>query len=404
MFESLAAEGMDQGHDDIKDIYLMNKQHRHDYRMQDTSYQYQRELNEQMAGIAADARRSSAPDMVAGLRAAGLNPAIAGGGTAFGSVASGGGVPAPSTSTPFSTKGTMGKLALETLKYYESERKLIESQTNLNNANAEGVKSETALKDYELATYYDRDRTIQSMCTAYADAVERDPNATAQDKALAKVLKSETLSAGSLEGVEKYLHTYGYQYETLTGVIDNKLKGAVLSDQFSDPDVRDAFKRMPEAQFDSLIASVAEYMSVVSLNATQSDLNEAEKQRVLEVTNNLRKEFEKLEAEISNVKADTSLKVAQKKATQHGDLIQSMQVDPIPTVMREAYTLTGDLLKAYAMAKGGGTVLSNLGGGKAPRLSESTKTTTTIRQPTIITDVYGRPIGETTISNMKNIR
>lgn len=342
--ETLAAGTGGTIHDDVKDGTTLAIQHKHDLQMQKGAFVGNKILNRQMSQLARDARQMSAMDMVSGLRAAGLNPALANG-TQFGGVSSGGSVPAPSTSPAPAPRGSMGKLTLEALKYEESERDLmaaqsenlradaaekrsripgnevtpenIQSNTALNKSNAEfnaakarNLEAQNRLMDEQarlLADDYEQrissDKSIQSMARTYSELVANDPKASAFDKGIASTL-SEIANRGSIDGINKFIDLYGKNSDTLARGIYNKLVSDVMSGQMKDKKVLNALVKMPETERNNLLAQSAQLAATTALAGAQTELTKEEKKKVT-------KQIE--------------LIAAQTKATYHGDVASMFQ-------------------------------------------------------------------------------
>lgn len=331
-------------HDDVKDGTTLAIQHKHDRQMQKGAFVGNKILNRQMAQLARDARQTSAMDMVSGLRAAGLNPALANG-AQFGGVTAGGGVPAPSSSPAPAPRGNMGKLTLEALKYEESERDLmaaqsenlradaaekrsripgnevtpenIQSNTALNRSNAQfndakarNLEAQNRFMDAQARLFADdyeqrisSDKSIKSMAQTYSKMVADDPNATPFDKGIASTL-SEIANRGSLAGLDKFIDLYGKNSDTLAKGIYNKLISEVMSGQMKDKGVMTALKKMPETERNNLLAQSAQLAAVTVLAGAQTELTKEEKKKVTEQINLIK---------------------VQAKATYHGDVASMYQ-------------------------------------------------------------------------------
>lgn len=140
--------------DKIWDAAMTQAEYDHDKSMQRRSAEFNvqvaNQANDHMARLQRQARINGAMDMVQGMRQAGLNPAMADGGS-FASTSSGGasGVGAPSS--PASRGSELGRLAIEASKYSNSERDLMAAQaqklreeataTRLSNENRSGANA-----------------------------------------------------------------------------------------------------------------------------------------------------------------------------------------------------------------------------------------------------------------------
>ena len=178
--ESLAASAIDEGHADAKDWVKTSWAHEHDIRMQNRQAHWQYGLNTQMAQLSAEARRSSASDMVEGLKRAGLSPALASG-AQFGNVSSGGSVGAPSTSPAPSVTSGMGKLALEDVKYKTSERELMQAQ-------AESLRQDALSKKIDNTNKLDANDASNKVSRDYFTNIANSPNSSGEEKAFANAM------------------------------------------------------------------------------------------------------------------------------------------------------------------------------------------------------------------------
>lgn len=216
MMEALAASALDEGHADTKDFIKTKWQYDHDKEMQRKQFDYQQGLNTQMSRLSAEARRSSASDMVEGLKRAGLSPALASG-AQFGSVSSGGSVSAPSSAPAPSSSSGMGKLALEDMKYKQSERALMEAQrrkldaeaqgTELSNANQEGANqvSESILR------------------TELEDMQANNPEYSSKFRWASALLKNPNFNQGSLDAFSKAMEAIPKPSKADSDMVANKL-------------------------------------------------------------------------------------------------------------------------------------------------------------------------------------
>lgn len=340
--DSLA--GIDTAEKRINDIAMTGWSYSHDREMQrsqaDYNKQIAKEVNSHMAQLQREARLSGPSDLVAGLRMAGLNPALASGDT-FASTSSGGGsgVGAPS-SAPSRESSSMGKLAIEAIKYQDAERDLmraqaenlradaaekksripgnnfvpenIQSNTELNKSNAafnaakeRNLEAQNRLLDSQSRLFNDdyvqrvkADKSIESMAKTYSELVANDPKATPFDKGIAQTL-SEVSGRGAVDGLDKFIDLYGKNSDTLARGIYNKLVSEVMSGQLNDKKVLEALRKMPETERNNLLAQSAQLAAVTELAKSQKNLTDEEKKKVTQ--------------QIELIKAQT-------KATYHGDV------------------------------------------------------------------------------------
>lgn len=279
MLEALAASAIDEGHADTKDFLKTKWQYAHDRNMQMKQAYYQRGLNTQMSQLSAEARRSSASDMVEGLKRAGLSPALASG-TQFGSVSSGGSVGAPSSSpAPSSTSG-MGKLALEDMKYKQSERDLMAAQARNLNADAQN-------KEIDASNKVDANNASSSMLKDHFQAVLDNPNTSGEEKAFARaMLNGSKLSVGALDAYNKVLDAYPKQAEKLRDKLKAQVEGQISFTQLMDKEFPNIVAQLPKKEVEQIDAQTKKLASEIALLDVESrrknaDIELIEKQKSL---------------------------------------------------------------------------------------------------------------------------
>ena len=199
--------------------------------MMEDSYKYQRALNEQMHTLQA----RSIEDNVAGLRAAGLSPAMASG--SMSSAGSGGSVAPLGNDTPYHETKSLGAAAIEG-KAIENQTKLADAQVELMNAQAYKTRLDAGVADYWLANNYDADKTIKAFSLSFAKKINESKDSTPLERAVADVIVKESeegrgnINQGTLKGINNYLETYGFNYETLAKSIENQYLYRVNSGKY----------------------------------------------------------------------------------------------------------------------------------------------------------------------------
>lgn len=245
--ESLAAGMGEKAWDTINQQYMQTRQ-----------YRYNRALNEQMASLAAEARRQSAADAVEGARRAGLHP-LASLGLGFGSVSSGGSVSAP---TSASNQG-LGRLTLEESKFANAEMALIEAQANKANAEAGQIN----LQSGELQM---KNEAANRLLTEHLSYVVSSPSASDAEKAYAQALLSSSASFNA--GTVQAYADFGKSLTSISaGEADtyaNRLAANVsglqlmrLRDSVEGKAFRDWVAKLPEKQAEAVSRSVDEILA-----------------------------------------------------------------------------------------------------------------------------------------------
>lgn len=299
MLEALAAEGIDQGHADVKDYLKTKWQYRHDYGVQQSQAILQTGVNSHMAQLAAEARRSSASDMVEGLKRAGLSPALATG-TQFGAVGSGGSVGAPSSSpAPSSTSG-MGKLALEDMKYKQSERALLAAQ-------AESLRQDALSKKIDNTNKLDANDASSKVASDYFTNIAQSSTSSGEEKAFANAMLSTPLSVGALQGYDKVMETYPKSQDALRDKLKSQVEQQISQSQIWDKDFAPKVAGMPKEEVDK----IREQTKNIAAN---SALLEAELSRTKEDTEYIKKQQDLIDAEIAQLYQAI-------RASKHTDLI-----------------------------------------------------------------------------------
>nr|DAI06890.1 MAG TPA: hypothetical protein [Microviridae sp.] len=348
----------DTVHDDVKDAAFAYWSSEEARKSQNRSAALQKELNSQMANLARQNREYAALDEVRGLEMAGLSPVLASGGS-FSPAGSSGAGPMATASTPNLSHSQMGKLVQEAnelkwqqQRFRESEQDLMASEAEKNRAEAEASlaaagesTSRTSMNEYVMDLWHSRDDSIAASAKRFAESVNNNPNASAMDKAIAAAYADcSNPDAGTLEGIEKFLHNVEQHHESSANVVTNNLREAVASGQLKDEDTLEALRRMPEGQFNQLTASAGDLLSQMYLNQSKKNLTDEDVKKTRQLIVNYAKEADKLDAEVAKLKAE-------RKAIVHGDIIQSMEEDPTATLLREGYTLGKQGVQAYVGAK-----------------------------------------------------
>ena len=242
--ESLIGQAGNDAHDDIRDVGMTYWQHEHDATMQKKSYQYQKQLNRQMADLAGEARRHSAMDMVAGLKAAGLSPALAHD-TNFGGVTAGGSSPAPSTSAPPVPRGAFGRLALDALRYQQSERGLMDAQ-------AQNLQAQAQKTNVETQNMRDANTTVSALASDHFGNILKSPQASQEDKAFATAMLSHPLSMGAMQGYDEFMSAYSKSSQALKDKLENDVRSKVAQSKLWDENFASKVAGLEPAQVDNL--------------------------------------------------------------------------------------------------------------------------------------------------------
>lgn len=280
--EALAAG--DTLHDDLWDAGKTYMQMHHDKVMQSRSYNYEKKLNEQMASLASEARRDSAPAMVEGLKRAGLHPALASG-AGFGSVSSGGSVGANSSALGAGGRSSqMGSLAVESLKYQESERALMDAQTANLNAEAEG-------KEIDNNNKLDANNASNKVARDFFSNILSRTDTSGEEKAFAKAMLSTPLSLGSLQGYQSALDSYSKESNAFKEKLKAQVDQTIYQSQLWDKEFASKVAGLGKEQVDNLKAQTA--------NLAQSTaLLEAELLRTKQDTEAIKKQMDLIGAQI----------------------------------------------------------------------------------------------------------
>lgn len=354
--EALAAG--DTLHDDLWDAGKTYLQMHHDKVMQSRSYNYQTKLNEQMASLASEARRDSAPAMVEGLKRAGLHPALASG-VGFGSVSSGGSVGSSSSSLGAGGRSSqMGALAVESLKYQESERALMDAQTANLNAEAEGKEIDN---DNKRGSNFVSESILR---TELEDMQANSPEYSNTFRWSSALLKSSRFNQGILDAFSKSFEALPKITEANAKVIANKLSQTIDELQLFNLQGDDDLSRRARVLVASLPAEQARQVREATDNIVANtlllvaEMGKTDKQVEL-----INKQKELIDKEMANL--DTVI-----RATHHKDLI-SMWEDGEYTQMFIGAALEG----APRIIQGGLSGLGLYGGARTLKKSPQPKGT-----------------------------
>lgn len=272
--ESAMFQAANDAHDDAKDVAMTAWQHKHDEEMQERQFDMNQRLNSQMAGLARQARQESALDQVVGLRAAGLNPALAQGGS-FGSVSSGGSVSAPSSGSSSTPHGNLGGLALESIRYAESERNLMAAQARKLNADAVNTEIENSNRQGENFV------SEQVLRSELEHIQSNSPEYSSEFMWSSALLKAEHFNAGHLRGFMAAM---------------------------------DAVPKVTEANYLEVANKLAKMYSDVKLTALQGDNEQARRRRDL-LANVDAEQARQIRETTDNIAANTMLLVAEMART-----------------------------------------------------------------------------------------
>lgn len=215
--------------DKIWDAAMTQAEYDHDKSMQKRSaelnVQVANQANDHMARLQRQARINGAMDMVQGMRQAGLNPAIADGGS-FASTSSGGasGVGAPSS--PASRGSDMGRLALEASKYSNSERDLMAAQAQKLREEA----TSTRLKNENTAG---ANKVSETMLRSELEHIQSSSSpSSAQHVWSSALLKVGNLNQGALDAYVRVLDSVPMMSESIAREMAAKLAAKFDSLQF----------------------------------------------------------------------------------------------------------------------------------------------------------------------------
>ncbi len=230
----------------------------HEQNMQKLEYQYNKKLNQQMSELAAEARRESAADAVEGARRAGLHP-LAALGLGFGSVSSGGGVSAPTSSA---NQG-LGRLTLEQSRFEDAELGLIEAQTNKTNAEAGNINIQSG----EMQA---RNEAAHRLLSEHLNYVVGSPSTSDAEKAYAHALlaQSKGFNSGSVQAYTEFGKSLtsisAGEAESYANRLSANISGLQLMrarDSVEGKAFRDWVAKLPEKQAEAVSKSVDEVIA-----------------------------------------------------------------------------------------------------------------------------------------------
>lgn len=293
------AQGVSDAHDDVRDVGMTYWQHQHDKEMQERQQENQMALNRQMASLAAEARRDSVPSMVEGLKRAGLHPVLASG-TSFGSVSSGGSSSAPSSGAVTGARGGLGSLALESLRYSQSERGLMDAQKRNLDAEAKG-------REIDNQNRLDANDSSNRVARDYFTSIVQSPSSSGEEKAFAQAMLSTPLSVGALQGYDKVMESYPKSQNALRDKLKSQVEQTISQSQLWDKDFAPKVAGMPKDEVDKIREQTKNL-------ASNSALLEAELSRTKEDTEYIKKQQDLVKAQIAQLYQTI-------RASKHSDLI-----------------------------------------------------------------------------------
>ena len=333
--ESLAA-GADVVHKDVKDVGMTSWQYGHDVEMQNRSYNYNRALNNQMAALAADARRNSYVDAVEGARRAGLHPSVTTG-TGFGSVSTGGSVGAPSGGGYNSAPSGLGNLALEARKFDEAERNLMNSQAA--NLSAEAHKTNIEAQNLE-----DENEATQRVAALYFDNMLKSDTSSDEEKDLAAAMITTKMRSGAIKGYNNLMDSYPKYSAALRDKVRNDVESKVEFDKLMDKDYATVVSQLPKEQVNNIRETTKNL-------AGQTAVLELELERTKQDTALIKKQQEQVNEQIKYLKQLV-------KATHNKDFIDLWNSGQyLGSVMTYANSLLPSAVSAAGTVIGARTLL-----------------------------------------------
>lgn len=266
------AEGVNQKdaqiHDDAFYVFAKHESNKFNREMQDREYDYQRKLNEQMALLNKGARRSSALDMVAGLRAAGLSPALATGTTA-GSTSSGGGVssPASAPSRPTSALGNIGGL-VQAAQMWPTQKKLMDAQ-------AHDLESSAESKDIENQSKKDENYMVNGLLQDWVDRHLDSSNP--DEKATAEYMRdqNEAYTKGSLNGLDYWTKFTAEQKERAMSIARSEYEKRIY-DLRNSNDVARVIYDLPKHERNMMLGQIMQTQQMLLNMRSEKNLTETQ--------------------------------------------------------------------------------------------------------------------------------
>lgn len=276
-------------------------------RLMGTSTSNQMKINAHEATLAREARRNSAMDNVAGLKAAGLSPVLATGGS-FGSVSSGGSASAP---TLPSARGGLGKLALESQRYHDSERELMSSNSLNLRADAELKREEARGMRIDNDNKDSANKVTSSLINDTLNDLIVNGKETSRSYnwavAIKNSLDNNQFNMGVLNGFKAFLSGKNDINEYKVNELTNLFSYKILANQVYNQKLIDTLASVPAEQAEQIKEVTSQLFIKTSLLMAQLDQTNAE-------TANIKAQKRVIEETARNL--DTLI-----RSTHHKDLI-----------------------------------------------------------------------------------
>lgn len=220
--------------------------------------------------LSQQAQRNAARNEVEGLRAAGLNPALADGAAGAPQVAAAGGT--------------------EQAAQFDPANMLIRGQMKLQKAQIENVEADTSIKEEQKDALSiqnqhsrDLDETLSENMPRMFKEMSQDERYSEAERALfartARIAEEEGVTVGAVDGINRYLDLRLNQQRKLVEEQSNRLDWNTVIAKVEDPNYVKALVRMPETQRQQLLSASAQYMASVALMTQQGETEKSKREQ-----------------------------------------------------------------------------------------------------------------------------
>lgn len=228
--------------------------------------EFYKENQQRNFDLSQQAQRNSSQNVVAGLKMAGLSPALASSGSF--SPASMPGAPLGSSEVPKSS-------------FLESMA--IGSQINLQNAEARKTDAEAEEKETEVRRMANEDETIALNMKQYFTQLAKDAPSVELQKFYTD-MAGVAADKGSMSGLSSYFDLQGKTYKVRADIIADKVRsyvedfrlGQVRQEDLKNP-LFASLVRMPEKQFEKVVAEIGYLGAMSDYYSTMKELGESER-------------------------------------------------------------------------------------------------------------------------------
>lgn len=231
------------------------------------------------------AQRNAAGNEVAGLRAAGLSPALANG--------------AAATPVPSAPQGTMKAPNVDPANLLLfAELKNLSAQTDKTKQETENLETINATNTLAYAHAKDLDATLSANMPQLFDEMSKDGRYPEHMREMfadaAKQIREEGITQGGMQGLEKYLNLRIEQKEALIKEMTSKFDWNLAIAKLDDPQLIKTLVKMPTTERENLLALSGKYIQEVATLAQTAETEVSKREKIGAEIQKLTRETQKI--------------------------------------------------------------------------------------------------------------